>query len=75
METAWHNNCKHNKKISTKSIHRRLSLEFGLKSCKLARKPCFTRAMKKKHTDFTKRHASWDIDIEIETFLEMSYRD
>ena len=35
--------------VSTKSIQRRLSLEFGLKSCKSARKPRLTEAMKKKH--------------------------
>ena len=53
---------------STKAIQRRLSLEFGLKLCKPARKPRLTLAMKKKCLDFAKRHPSWDIDIEIKTF-------
>ena len=34
--------------VCTKTIQRRLSLEFGLKSCKPARKPRLTEAMKKK---------------------------
>ena len=54
--------------VSTKTIQRRSSLEFGLKSCKPARKPSLTQAMKKKRLDFVKRHAGWDIDIEIGTF-------
>jgi len=40
-----------------------LSLDFGLKSCKPARKPSLTQAMKKKRTDFAKRHSIWDIDM------------
>ena len=54
--------------VSTKTIQRRSSLEFGLKSCKPARKPSLTQAMKKKRPDFVNRHAGWDIDIEIGTF-------
>jgi len=49
--------------VSTKMIQRRLSLEFGLKSCKPARKPRLTQAMKKKRLDFANRHASWDIEM------------
>ena len=48
---------------STKAIQRRLSLEFGLKSCKPVQKPRLTRTMKKKRLDFAKRHASWDIEM------------
>ena len=33
--------------VSTKTIQCRLSLEFGLKLCKAARKPRLTEAMKK----------------------------
>ena len=54
--------------VSTQTIKLRLSLEFGIKSCKSAQKPRLTQMMKKKCLDFTKRHASWDIDIEIKTF-------
>ena len=54
--------------VSRKTLQRRSSLEFGLKSFKPARKPRLTHAMKKKRLDFTKRHASWNIDVEIETF-------
>ena len=46
--------------VSTKTIQRRLSLEFGLKSRKPARKPRLTEAMKKKRLDFAKRHADWN---------------
>ena len=49
--------------VSTKTIQRRLSLEFGLKSRKLARKPRLTEAMKKKRLDFAKRHADWNTEI------------
>ena len=49
--------------VSTKTIQRRLSLEFGLKSCKPARKPRLTEAMKKKRLDFAKRHADWNTEM------------
>ena len=49
--------------VSTKTIQRRLSLEFGLKSCKLARNPRLTEAMKKKRLNFAKRHADWNTEI------------
>ena len=49
--------------VSTKTVQRRLSLEFGLKSCKPARKPYLTEAMKKKHLDFAERHADWNTEI------------
>ena len=49
--------------VRTKMIQCRLSLEFGLKSCKPARKPHLTEAMKKKHPDFAKRHADWKTEI------------
>jgi len=49
--------------VGTKTIQRRLSLDFGLKSCKPTRKPRLTQAMKKKRFDFAKRHASWDTDM------------
>ena len=55
--------------VSTKTIQRDLSLEFGLKSCKPTRKPRLTQSMKKKRLDFATRHASWDIDIEIKSFF------
>ena len=46
--------------VSTKTIQCRLSLEFGFKSRKPARKPRLTEAMKKKRLDFAKRHADWN---------------
>jgi len=49
--------------VSAKMIQRRLSLDFGLKSCKPARKQCLTQAMRKKHLDFAKRHVSWDTEM------------
>ena len=48
---------------STKTIQRKLSLEFGIKSCKPARKPRLTESMKKKRLDFAKRHADWNTEI------------
>ena len=48
--------------VSTKTIQHRLSLEFGLKSCKPVRKPRLTEAMKKKRLDFAKRHADWNTE-------------
>jgi len=51
------------KVVSTKTIQRRLSLEFGLKSCKPARKPRLTEAMNKKRLDFAKRHAGWNTEM------------
>ena len=54
--------------VSTKTIQRKFTMEFCLKSCKPAGKPRLNQAMKKKHLDFAKKHASWDIDIEIESF-------
>ena len=38
--------------VTTKTIHRKFSMEFGLKSCKLAQKPRLAQAMKKKRLDF-----------------------
>ena len=49
--------------VSIKTIQRKLSLEFGLKSCKPARKPRLTEAMKKKRLDVDKRHADWNTEI------------
>ena len=49
--------------VSTKTIQRRLSLEFGLKLCKPVRKPPLTEAMKKKCLDFAKRHADRNTEI------------
>ena len=55
--------------VSVKINAIRLSLEFGLKSRKPAGKPHLTQAMRKKRLKFAKRHDSWDMDIEIQTFL------
>ena len=44
--------------VSTKTIQCKLSLEFGLKSCKSTRKSRMTQAVKKTRLDFAKRHAS-----------------
>ena len=49
--------------VSTKTIQRRLSLKFELKSCKPARKPRLTEALRKKRLDFAKRHADWNTGI------------
>ena len=59
--------------VSAKTIQRRLSLNFDLKSCKPARKPRLTQAMKKKRLEFAKRHASWDTDVEKGTFFGRVY--
>ena len=48
---------------SAQTIQHRFSLEFGLKSCKPARKPRLTQAMKKYRLDFAKRHANWDTEM------------
>ena len=42
----------------TKTIQRRLSLEFSLKSCKSARKPRLMTAIKKKRMNYAKRPIS-----------------
>ena len=49
--------------VSDKTIQRGLSLDFGIKSCKPARKPRLPQAMKIKCLDFAKRHASWYIEM------------
>ena len=49
--------------VSTKTIRRRLSQEFGLKSSKPAHKPRLTQAIKEKRLDLAKRHASWDVHM------------
>ena len=46
--------------FSTKTIQRMLSLEFGFKSCKQARKTRWTKVVKNR-LDFSKRHATWDV--------------
>ena len=43
-------------KISEKTIRRRLSLNFGLKSYRPAQKPRLTEAMKKRRLEFAKKH-------------------
>lgn len=45
--------------ISTKTVSRRLVYDFGLKSCKPARKPRLTAKMKSKRLDFARQHISW----------------
>ena len=49
--------------VSAKTIKRRLSQEFGLKSSKPTLKPHLTRAMKGKRLDFAKKNASLDVDM------------
>ena len=46
--------------MSEKTIRRRLSVDFGLKSYRPAQKPRLTEAMKKKRLEFAKRHLDWD---------------
>ena len=58
--------------VRTKTIQRRLSLEFGVKSCKSAQKPHLTQAMKKKRPDFAKRHGGWDIEMQKKVFFRTS---
>ena len=47
--------------ISSSTVSRRLSKEFGLKSHKPARKPRLTPVMKKKRLDFARRHRHWTL--------------
>ena len=54
--------------VSIKTIQRKFTIEFCLKSCKPAGKPRLNQAMKKKHLDLAKRYASWDIEIKVEIF-------
>ena len=49
--------------VSTKTIQRRLPLEFGLILSKPAHKPRLTQVIKEKLLDFAKRHANWDINM------------
>ena len=49
--------------VSTNTLQRRLFLEFSLKSCKPAIKPCLTQAMKKKYLAFAKRYANWNLRV------------
>ena len=41
--------------VYTKGIYRRMSMEFGFKLCKPARKPCLLQAMKKKTSGFPQK--------------------
>lgn len=48
-------------KISLQTVSRRLSKEFGLKSCKPAAKPRLTPVMKRKRLDFARKYRRWTI--------------
>ena len=48
--------------VSISTASRRLSREFGLKSCKPAKKPKLTPMMKKKRLAFAKKHLYWTAD-------------
>ena len=47
---------------SISTIFRRLSKEFGLKSCKPAKKPKLTPLMKRKRLEFARNHLHWTFD-------------
>ena len=47
--------------ISRRTVSRRLVIDFGLKACKLVKKPRLTPAMKAKRLRFVKKHAKWTI--------------
>jgi transposase len=47
--------------ISSRTIQRRL-VEQGFKSCKPAKKPLLTAAMKKKRLDWAKEHKDWTVN-------------
>ena len=48
--------------VSISTVSRRLSEEFGLKSCKSAKKPKLTPIMKKKRLEFARKHLRWTAD-------------
>jgi len=62
--------------VSAKTIQRRLSLDFGLKSYKPARKPRLTQAMKKKRLGLAKREETCQLrhrDVEKGSFFGRVY--
>ena len=50
-------------KISEKTIRRRLSMSFNLKSYRSAQKPRLTEAIKKKCLESAKKHHHWDTEM------------
>ena len=48
--------------LSISTISRKLSKEFGFKSCKPAKKPKLTPLMKRKRLEFAKKHLHWTFD-------------
>lgn len=50
---------EHGCRVSSTTVSRRLSSEFGLKSCKPAKKPRLTPVMKTKRLEFARRHLHW----------------
>ena len=48
--------------VSISTVSRRLSKEFGLKSCKPTKKTKLTPIMKKKRLAFAKKHLHWTAD-------------
>ena len=47
--------------VSRRTVSRRLVNDFGLKSCKPAKKPRLTPTVKLKRLAFAKKHVSWTV--------------